>query len=497
LKLNQKQAGGSEKVWWVISSLLKFDSILISGTSTDTAFTSAQKTGVKIVKIDRIELYYVKIPLEDKKPGFFTQPAYFSPSWIPGFRQSEVRFYLLKLGTDTGLEGVAATVGMSTERNGLGPMLGNYLMGLNPLDIRLMNQRIQEFSYIGMRNSWIDGAIWDIIGKSRNEPLWQVLGGSGGNISPYMSTGENHDHHQEKARELSASAQKQGYKGIKLRVKGMNLGKMVDYVGAARDQVGPDMKIMVDANQGWPVDLIDETPKWDVPFATKFAKGLEPYNVYWLEEPLNRGNFEGLAELRKNTETPIAGGELNSSWRDFKAMLDIGSLDIYQPDAVMAGGTYAGGISNVYWLIKEIQKRNLENQSDRVKFCPHTWTTGLGFAIALHLVGVIPEEERSLLEYPLEGNWTADVWARFIKGGFPRDAEGNIKIPDGPGLGIEIDWDIIHRFGKRIYKGTSTTVSISALKDRGLKQALYLKKKKSEQFKRSAQAEFNVPEPPF
>ena len=449
------------------------------------------------MKIDRIELYYVKIPLEDKKPGFFAQPAYFQPSWIPGFRQSEVRFYLLKLGTDEGIEGVAATVGMGTERNGLGPMLGNYLMGLNPLDIRLMNQRIQEFSYIGMRNGWIDGAIWDIIGKSRNEPLWKVLGGSGGYVFPYMSTGANHGHSQAKSRELGSWAQNEGYKGIKLRVKSLDLNEMVDYVGAARDEVGPDMKIMVDANQGWPVDLIDETPKWDLEMALKFAQGLEPHNVYWLEEPLNRGNFEELAELRKNTSTPIAGGELNSSWRDFKTMLDLGSLDIYQPDAVMSGGTYAGGISNVYWLIKEIQKRRNGANPEKIKFSPHTWTTGLGFAIALQLVGVIPESERSLLEYPLEGNWNADAWARFIKGGFPRDIEGRIKIPDSPGLGIEIDWDVIRRFGKCIYKGTSNTVSIGALRDRGFRQAMYLKKKKSQQFKRSAKAEFSIPEAPF
>ena len=453
-------------------------------------------SGVNIMKIDRIELYYVKIPLEENKPGFFAQPAYFNPSWIPGFRQSEVRFYLLKLGTNTGLEGVAATVGMGPERSCLGSMLGNYLMGLNPLDIRLMNQRIQEFSYIGMRNGWIDAAIWDIIGKSRNEPLWKTLGDTGGYVYPYMSTGANHGHDQKQSRDLSKKAQAEGYRGIKLRVKGEDLNEMADYVGAARDQMGSEMKLMVDANQGWPVDLIDETPKWDLAFATKLAQALEPHNMYWLEEPLNRGNFEGLAELRKNTTTPIAGGELNSSWRDFKTMLDMGSLDIYQPDAVMAGGTYAGGISMVYWLMQEIQKRN-KSADDKIKFCPHTWTTGLGFAIALQLVGVIPQEERSLLEYPLEGSWTANAWARFIKGGFSRDSAGRIKIPETPGLGVEIDWDVIGKFGKRIYTGTSTTVSISALKDRGLKQAMYLKGKKQEQFKRSAQVDFSVPEPPF
>ena len=81
------------------------------------------------------------------------------------------------------------------------------------------------------------------------------------------------------------------------------------------------------------------------------------------------------------------------------------------------------------------------------------WTTGLGFAVALQLVGVLPEEERSLLEYPLEGNWKSEYWVRFIKGGFTPDTAGQIKILEGPGLGIDIDWNIIRRFGKRIYKG--------------------------------------------
>ena len=448
------------------------------------------------MKIDRIELYYVKVPLEDKKPGFFADPAFFMPSWIPGFRQSEMRCYVLRLGTDSGHEGYAAMAAMGMERQGLGPVMGNYLMGINPLDIRLVNQRIQEFSYIGMRNSWIDGAFWDIIGKVKGEPIWKILGGSGGFVTPYMSTGSTHNHDQAKIREICREAVEAGYKGLKLRVKSDQLAPMVDFVGAARDTAGDEMSIMVDANQGWPVDLIDETPKWDLDFALKFAQAIEQYNVKWLEEPLNRGNFEGLAEMRRNTKTPIAGGELNSSWRDFKAMLDMGSLDIYQPDAVMAGGTYAGGISVVYWLIREIQKRDKAG-SDKVKYSPHTWTTGLGFALALQLVGVLPDEERSLLEYPLEGNWKPETWARFIKGGFPRDKEGRIKIPDQPGLGVEIDWDVIRRFGKRIYHGTPATVSYNALLDRGFKQALYLRDKKAKQFERTAKAEFEIPQPPF
>jgi L-alanine-DL-glutamate epimerase-like enolase superfamily enzyme len=436
--------------------------------------------------------------LEEKKPGFFSEPAYFTPSWIPGFRQSEMRFYLLKLCTDQGHEGYAATPAMGLERKGLGSIMGNYLMGLNPMDIQLVNQRIQEFSYIGMRNGWIDAAFWDIIGKVKGEPLWKLLGGTGGFVYPYRSTGSTHNHEPAKIRQISRQTLEDGYRGLKLRVKSHALEPMVAFVGAARDAVGQQLDLMVDANQGWPVDIIDETPKWDLTFATNFAQRIEPYHVKWLEEPLNRGNFEGLAQLRKNTKTPIAGGELNSTWRDFKAMLDLGSLDIYQPDAVMAGGTYAGGISVVYWLIDEIQKRNkAKSDAKNLKYCPHTWTTGLGFAVALQLMGVLPPEERGLLEYPLEGHWQQKHWARFIKGGFPPDKEGRLKIPDEPGLGIAIDWEVIHRFGKRIYRGTAASVAYQALLDRGLKQALYLKGKKKEQLKRMQNAQFAIPSAPF
>jgi len=451
------------------------------------------------MKIDCIELYYVKIPLEDKKPGFFSQPAYFTPSWIPGFRQSEMRFYLLKLATDQGIEGYATMAAMGLERQGLGSIMGNYLLGINPLDIRLVNQRIQEFSYIGMRNGWIDAAFWDIIGKVKGEPLWKLLGGTGGFVYPYVSTGSTHNHDQTKIREICQKVSESGYKGLKLRVKSLNLEAMTDFVGAARDAIGDEISLMVDANQGWPVDLVDETPKWDLELATKFAQGIEQYDVKWLEEPLNRGNFEGLAELRKNTKTPIAGGEMNSTWRDFKAMLEIGSLDIYQPDAVMAGGTYAGGISVVYWLIQELQRRNKQNRDgvEKLKYCPHTWTTGLGFALALQLVGVVRPEDRSLMEYPLEGHWKPEFWSRFVKGGFHPDQDRRIKIPDQPGLGIEIDWDVIHRFGKRIYRGTSTKVAVQTVFDRGIKQAMYLKEKKADQSERTQNASFAVPEPPF
>lgn len=133
-------------------------------------------------------------------------------------------------------------------------------MGINPLYTRLVNQRIQEFSYIGMRNGWVDAAFWGIIGKVKQQPLWKMLGGTGGSVYPYLPTGSTHNHDQAKIRAIVKQAREDGYRGLKVRVKSDELAPMVDFVGAARDAAGVALDLMIDANQGWPVDIVDETP---------------------------------------------------------------------------------------------------------------------------------------------------------------------------------------------------------------------------------------------
>ena len=445
------------------------------------------------MKINLVELYHVNIPLSRRRPGFFTRQNYFLPSWIPGFRQTRMGFYLLKLGTDSGHEGFAAMPAQAQERHSLGPMLANYLMGINPLDINLANQRIQEFSYLGLRNGWMDAAFWDLIGKIKGEPLYKILGGSGGTVRPYASLGDTLGHDQSRIKETVSRVRDLGFDGVKVRIKNGAVNEMADFIGAARQAAGPAMKLMADANQGWPVDILDVTKKWDLDFAVRFAKSVEEHKLYWLEEPLNRGNFEGLAALRKSTSVPIAGGEMNGSWSDFKQMLELGSLDIYQPDAVLIGGTYAGGISVIYRLIQEIRRQNdvITDPAKKIRFCPHTWTTGLGFAVALQLIGVLTPAERSMVEYPFEGHWNPEVWARFIKNGFARDTNGAIPIPDKPGLGVEIDMNVVRKFGKRLYRGTPTTVALNTLKERGWHETMYLKTKKEEQARRFAETDFS------
>jgi L-alanine-DL-glutamate epimerase-like enolase superfamily enzyme len=452
----------------------------------------------KAMKIAKIELYYVQVPLSGKR-SVFSEHEIFHPNWIPGFHQSDMRFYLLRLVTDIGLDGVAAMPAMGRERLGMGDLFGAYLLGLNPLDVHMFNQRIQEFAYLGIRVGWVDAAFWDLVGKIQKRPIWDILGGSGGYAYPYASLGSNYDHDPRVVASLVRARREQGFRGVKIRVKSRDLARMTDVVAAARDAGGDSMELMVDANLGWPVELLEESPRWDVEFAATFAQAIEPYRVAWLEEPIHRGDFEALSSLRKRTKTPIAGAEMGMSWRDYKVMLDMGCLDVYQPDAVLMGGTYAGGISVVYWLLQAIERRNaaLPEGQPRIRYTPHMWTTGLGFAVNMQLFGLVPPESRTLLEYPYDVHWRPDQWASFIRGGFPRDAEGRIRIPEGPGLGVEIDWDVIRRFGKRIYVGTKATVAARSLLDQGWTETMYLRKKKMELIEARSQVEFKLPEPPF
>ncbi|MDI1445350.1 enolase C-terminal domain-like protein [Polyangium sp. 6x1] len=451
------------------------------------------------MKIERIELYYVKIPLSGDRPGFFDDRVVFEPNWIPGYHQIDLRLYLLRLVTDAGIDGVAAIPAMGRERESLGALLGAYLLGLNPLDMRLVNQRIEEFSILGMRNGWIDAAFWDLVGKIRREPLWKVLGGEGGFAVPYASLGSNHDHDPRAVAELVTERRNEGFAGVKIRVKSDDLARMVDVVAAARDAAGDSMELMVDANLGWPVELVEKSPRWDEEFAERFAEAIAPYRPSWLEEPLHRADHEALARLRARSKVPIAGGEVTPSWREFRSMLDAESLDVYQPDAVLAGGTYAGGVSVVRWLVREIRRRNAARgpETRPLRYTPHTFTNGLGFAVNLHLFGLLPQKERGLFELPHDRYWQMPQWARFIRNGILRDAEGRLRIPDEPGLGVEIDWEVIARFGKRIDVITKASLAAWTVLDHGWREAVYLRNKKREVEDRSALAEFELPEPPF
>jgi len=439
------------------------------------------------MKIDRIELFHVAIPL----------PKPFYPSWIPGYPQTVNRFTLLRVTTDDGVKGLAAGMAFEREREGLGGLIGPYLIGLDPTDTATVRQRLREVSYLGWRNYWMEAAFWDIRGKVEGKPVWALLRDAspplippnGGEIadlsSPeggavdlpplggerggenraevYASTGEIHPPKQ-RAEEV-LRLREMGFKTVKLRVHSFDLAEDVAQVEAVRKAVGDELKIGVDANQGWPVSLIEEAPIWTLERATDFARACAEFDVGWLEEPLDMYAYDELAELRRRSDVPIAGGELNGGWQEFKVMLEKGSLDVYQPDATMGGG-----IGDAMKVLDACRERGLA-------YTPHTWTNGLGFLINLHVHAAGPRDHP--IEYPYEPpGWVPEARDGILAEPIRVADDGTVAIPDVPGLGIELDQEKLARYGEKYFEITSRGVAMKTIREKGLFAALRLARKR-------------------
>lgn len=406
------------------------------------------------MKVEKIELYHVSIPL----------PAEFYPAWVPGYPQKFNRCTLLKLTSDDGLVGYSAGMAMEEEREGLGTLLGQYLIGQ---DIEKMDEvlhLLREASYLGWRNNWIEAAFWDILGKKEGKPVYELLGGKGGRIPTYCSTGEVHDPKQ-RAEEVLA-IRDMGFKIVKLRVHDNEIKNDIAQIEEVRKAVGDTMVIGVDANQGWPVTIIKKPAIWDLARATEYAKACEEYDIAWLEEPLDMYAFDEMAELRKRTKVPIAGGELTPGWHEHKMLFEKESLDIYQPDATFSG------IDTAVKVMREANRRGL-------KFKPHTWTNGVGFAINLQIAAASPNREP--IEFPFEPpGWIPKYRDGIMTKPIEIDKEGYITLPDKPGLGFEIDEQALTKYGRKFFAMNSRGLAMKTIKQRGLFSALKLAKSKKQ-----------------
>ncbi|MFH1981328.1 MAG: mandelate racemase/muconate lactonizing enzyme family protein [Pseudomonadota bacterium] len=408
------------------------------------------------MKISLIELYHVSVPLRET----------FWPTWIPGYPQTHNRFTLIRLVTKDGIEGWSAGSAMGRERQGLGDLLGAYLMGSDPQDIDRVQDLLKQAGFLGWRNFWIEPACWDIMGKAAGKPVYELLGGRARPIEVYCSTGEMQP--PQKRIDYLLAMKDRGFKTAKLRVKGRTLGEDITNIAGIRQGIGNSMALGVDANQGWLVSIVDRVPAWDFKRAAAFASACAQYDIGWLEEPLDSRDYDGNAALKRTSPVKISGAELNTGWDEIKIMLEKDCFHIYQPDAC-----FAGGIAQVKKVIDACRA------AGRL-YTPHTWTNGIGFYINWNLVLSDPENTLPL-EYPLEEpSWVPEQREGVIAPILP-DATGHLLPFTKPGLGFEIDPVLLKKYGKRFFKLTETRLKIKVIREKGLRAALALKKRKAAQ----------------
>ncbi len=408
------------------------------------------------MKISLIELYHVQVPLKQT----------FWPTWIPGYPQTHNGFTLIKLVTDDGIEGYSAGSALGHEREGLGDLIGGYLLGADPTDIESCQSLLKQAGILGWRNFWIEPACWDIIGKSKGKPVYELLGGQARPIEVYCSTGEMHE--PEKRVEELLAMKERGFKTVKLRVKNKELKDDIRHIEVIKKGVGDGLALGVDANQGWLVTIVDKIPAWNLQRATEFAQACYTNNIVWLEEPLDSRDYDGNAALKKVSKVKISGAELNYGWDEIKIMLEKDCFHIYQPDA-----TFAGGIAQVKKVIDACHTHNRE-------YSPHTWTNGIGFYVNWNMV-LADKDNKLPLEYPLEEpSWVPEQREGIIDPILP-DKNAMLAPFAKPGLGFEINQNLLNKFGKRFFKLTEMRQKIKVIRQKGLKAALELKKRKESQ----------------
>jgi len=397
-------------------------------------------------RVARVELYHVAVQL----------PATFRPAWIPGMPANENRFTLVRITTDDGVEGYSAGPAIGRERAGLGDLLGPYLLGEDACDIALVQQRLREIAYLGWRNWWIEPAFWDIRGKLAGRPVCEMLGGSPCTVRLYASTGEVK---QPEARIEEVEARHaEGFDIVKLRVHDHDEAVDIRQVSETAKAVGDRVKIAVDANQGWRVTIVGDSPLWDLERAKRFSDACADAGVAWIEEPLAMDRYDDLSALTAASRVPIAGGELHSSGLpELRMMAERRCYDIFQPDAI-----FAGGIAQTMELIRLLRKLGLA-------YSPHTWTNGIGFAVNLQLFAASGFAGERELEYPLAPpGWTVEARDGILEKAFHHD-RGTLETPTAPGLGFEIDRKALARWGKRFFVMDRKRLIWFSIRHRGVK----------------------------
>lgn len=358
-------------------------------------------------RIDRIEISHHQLPLD---PLF---PAAWDPAPRTMFPCTIVRVF-----DDEGHSGI----GSGDSMDGFAAY-AKYFIGEDPLDLERHYAVLSNIGFHSARPWPLDVALWDLAGKIRNEPLWRMLGGKSNRVRTYASSGVRRN--REEMVGVARRAVERGFPALKVRIDASDFEADLAGISAIRDAVGDSLELMVDCNQGWRMPW-DTAEPWGLAQAVAFARRLEPERIYWLEEPLYRGDYEGHAALRKETDIPIAGGEMTREPYEFRELLERDCLDVFQPDCVVTMG-----ITGLKGLAQEVAAAGKT-------FTPHTWGNGIGLIANAHLTaGTVGAP---FLEYPFDPpEWTPERRDFMLTTPVEPDSEGWINLSDAPGLGIEID----------------------------------------------------------
>jgi L-alanine-DL-glutamate epimerase-like enolase superfamily enzyme len=305
----------------------------------------------------------------------------------------------------------------------------SFFLGEDPLDLERHSSVLTNIDFHAGRPWPLDVALWDLAGQITDRPTWEMVGGRDRCVRAYASSGVHRSPADTVA--LARRVLDLGFPGLKVRFGRDDLAADMAVVRAVRDNVGDALDLMVDCNQGWRMPW-DTSPAWDLDHATRVATELAGEAVFWIEEPLHRGDYEGLAELRRRVDVRVAGGELTRERYEFAELLRRECLDVFQPDCCCTLG-----ITGLRGLAAEVVA------AGRI-FTPHTWGNGIGLVANAHLTaGTVGAP---FLEFPFDPpEWTTGRRDFLLSQTVEVDEGGWITLSDRPGLGITLDEEVLAR----------------------------------------------------
>ena len=365
------------------------------------------------MKIAAVETRGYRYPLD---PPFLA-------AWDPEPRTQQIATIVV-VRADDGLEGYASGDAVPDRE-----LVERLLVGTDASETDTVHELLETVDLHHGRNWIVEVAIWDLLARAQDEPLWRLLGGDRDRMLAYASTGELVDGDERVRR--SRALRDAGIAATKIRLHAQDWRVDLPVIEAVRDGV-PELEIMVDANQGWrmPGDL---TPRWTVETAIAFAKELERLDVYWLEEPLPTEDIDGYAKLAGSTGVRITAGELVRTAAEARDLVARGEVDVVQPDVVLSGAiTGARRIAA------------LAEREGRM-WSPHTWSNGYGLLANLH--AALAFSTCPYLEVPFDPPaWSAERRDWLLPVTLEIADDGTIGPPPGPGLGVVPDFDALEQY---------------------------------------------------
>ena len=357
---------------------------------------------------------------------------------------------LVEVETDDGLIGLgeAAHFGgpLRSTQTVIEGELRDHLLGEDPREVERLWEQIHQRAYKHARGgvviaamSGIDIALWDLRGKMCGMPLWRLLGGYRRRVPAYATGGFYAE--RKGVRELCDEMHvysEHGFRAVKMKV-GRNsdiegsplramthrgvcevtLAEDLDRIRAVRETLGPTIRLMVDANGAW-----------DVPTAIKMGRAMEPFDIYWYEEPVSPDDLAGSAEVAAKVMIPVAGYETCTYGKvGFRDYIAARAIHFVQPDVAWCGG-----------LTEALKIAHLA-QAWNMPLAPHIHGSAIAVAAAIHLLGAVANASMAEMVFPAH-----PLMDDLVREPLAVDRTGYIELNDRPGLGVVLDPSVVAKY---------------------------------------------------